>query len=445
MATELKAQDLTCARMPNLKVGYSTTSSHSTHNLEFRASLVHWNTFEREVRRVFDGVRWDAQTEILAYAPPSNGGGTGPNHTLNEQLFCGDEHSTVARFTQNVCHVMTSVLQSLGCRARFGDFKTCSDTTISNKVPDFVLLGDRGSLRVVQEAKTPNCFGQISRYMFISRAKYGFLTTYDQAIFFNQAPHPHEGKADKHWALWHSNVIEHRTSSTKVAPQSDFTAYRGKVSLREYFLFLGIKTFSDSLRSANPMKEDSWVGSLSKRKYNDSDYISPPGSSSSSDSSSGGASDTERGRPRPQPALSVSGRSQPSQSPPPPVQPTLPGSQGRSQPSRTPQPPVEPAHSATSRNQPSRTPQPPAQPTLSTTSRSQQTRSSQPPPQPQTQSRTMPTTRSQSRAMKELEDRTRALGISDSRQTRPAQASTRDIVTVYHNGTTYYYIEGVDR
>ncbi|PYI02599.1 hypothetical protein BO78DRAFT_400399 [Aspergillus sclerotiicarbonarius CBS 121057] len=442
MATQLNAHGLTCARIPSLKVGYSTTSSDSTQNLEFRASLVHWNTFEREVRQVFDGIRWDTQTEILAYAPPPNGG-TGPNHTCNEQLFCGDEHSTVARFNQNVGHVMTSVFQSLGFRARFGDFKTCCDTTINNKVPDIVLLGDQGSLRVVGEAKTPwmhtldnfsdqedtrSTFGQISRYMFTSKAKYGFLTTYDQTIFFMQAPHPHEDKKEKHWALWHSNVIEHRTSSTTVPPRSDFTAYRGKVSLRECFLFLGMKTSGGSPKCANPMKEENWVGPLSTTKYNDSDYISPSSSSSSSassvssTSSSGGPSDSERGRSRPQPTLSVAGRSQPSRSPRPPVQPTLPGTQGRSQPSRYPQPPTQPAVSVTGRSQPSRSPQPPAQ--------------AQPP------SRTVPTTRSQSRAMRDLEDRTRTLGLSDSRQTRPTQTSSRDVVTVYHNGATYYYIEG---
>ncbi|GLB05897.1 hypothetical protein AtubIFM57258_001190 [Aspergillus tubingensis] len=324
MATALDARTLVCSPIPNLLEGPSTTTSVTTQDLEYKAKLIHWNTFEKEVRQVFDSIHWDQQREILAYAPANSS--NSPNNTWNEQLFCGDEHSVVARFNQNVGHVMTSVFQSLGLSSRFGDFKACKDSTLANKVPDVVLLTDGGRLRIVGEAKTPwkhvlkdafedqyklrHILGQLARYLYGAQIKYGFLTTYRETIFVKQEPYPNKEKGGQ-MALWHSDVIKHTTRSANFDPDGDF---KGCVSLRQCFLFMG-KMATESPVCENPLGKNQWVGSSKTSVFGDEDYISPSTSSSEEGSEPG------RGRSRQHPPLPAASQSQYYQSLQPSAQP----------------------------------------------------------------------------------------------------------------------------
>ncbi|KAK1138722.1 hypothetical protein N8T08_002071 [Aspergillus melleus] len=108
--------------------------------------------------------------------------------------------------------------------------------------------------------------GQISRYMHICKMKYAFLTTYDQTIFFKQAPNP---KRPQEQALWHSNVIY-------------FNQANQDVSLRECFLFIGLRIQSGDYKCENKMSFKDWAGTPNGT-YTDENYISPDYSSSSSE------------------------------------------------------------------------------------------------------------------------------------------------------------------
>ncbi|GKZ31237.1 hypothetical protein AbraIFM66950_011530 [Aspergillus brasiliensis] len=481
MATALDARALTRSPIPDLLVGLSTTSTVTTHNLEYKAGLVHWNTFEKEVRQVFDSTQWNQQREILAYAPANSR--ASPNNTWNEQLFCGDEYSVLARFGQNVGHVMTSVFQSLGVSARFGDFKACTGSSIVNKVPDVALLTGSGGLRIVGEAKTPwkhdlraafqdqyqlrHILGQLARYMHEAKIKYGFLTTYKQTIFLKQAPHPDKQKRGQ-MALWHSNVISHNTPSAEVDPRGDFTRYKGRVSLRECFLFLG-KMANDSPMCENPLDSTKWVAAPNTKVWSDSDHISP------SVSSSEDGSDGERGRSRPPPPPPAAGQSQHWQSHRPPAQPPSNAtSQSRSQSrssaaathqlalrprdsQRQPQQPAPTALSAASQSRSqSRPPAPSTYQVMGQAQASQprnlaptapsaasQSRSRSRPPAPSTQQvmrqSQASSVHSQSQAQSRPVTRSQTQGQSKAATTTP---SNEHVETVYDDGAgNYYYVD----
>lgn len=150
MAVDLRAQDLVKQRLPSLRIGPGTTTSDSTHNIWFTSTLGSWNKFESEVRQEFLATTWSP--EVLAFGPQNHG----PNHVSYEQLCCGDEHSVVARFGQNVEHVMTAVYQSLNIGLRFGDAKTCIEMgNMEKDIPDIVLITSGGNVRIIGEAKTP--------------------------------------------------------------------------------------------------------------------------------------------------------------------------------------------------------------------------------------------------------------------------------------------------
>src|SRR5277367_4230397 len=125
-------QSLTTQRIPDLRRNDCGTESSALHRIEFRGTLGHWTRFESEVRQVFNSQQWTANTLSFSPIQPD------PNHVYFEQLNCGDEHSVVARFGQQIGHIMTSVAQDLNIDIRFGDFKTTPmPPQLGNLVPDF--------------------------------------------------------------------------------------------------------------------------------------------------------------------------------------------------------------------------------------------------------------------------------------------------------------------
>ncbi|KAE8321299.1 hypothetical protein BDV39DRAFT_210880 [Aspergillus sergii] len=199
----LTAKDLVTERIEDLRVSKYHTDSDSTHDLYFVSDLGYWGNFERNAREYFQFARFS--NKILDYAPEKED--DHEFHVRKEQLLCGDEHSVVARFGQNIGHVMTSVLRGgMGTKVRFGDYKCVKPDVTFNKVPDIAVMDDSYDVVLVGEAKTPwkhdiienepknivfrKYLGQIAGYMYDTNSKYGFLTTYDQTTFFKQEPHP---------------------------------------------------------------------------------------------------------------------------------------------------------------------------------------------------------------------------------------------------------------
>lgn len=117
------------------------TSSKSTHKLWFLATLSEWN-IEQKARHYSKSIDW--QDDILGY------------ELGEEQIECGDEHSVVGRFNQNLCHNSTPSLHKyVQTDVRFGDFKCAVSDASFKKVPDVVLVTKEHQLRLVGEAKTP--------------------------------------------------------------------------------------------------------------------------------------------------------------------------------------------------------------------------------------------------------------------------------------------------
>lgn len=112
-----------------------------------------------------------------------------------------------------------------------------------------------------------------------------FLTTYDQTIFFKQEPH--RKKIGK-WVLWHSPVIRHTAHSQEISGnEKDFNnpaLYRGKVSLRECFLYLVQQAYHNEF-AENTMQFGNWVGK--SRSVPKDDHISEASSSESGDDKHG--------------------------------------------------------------------------------------------------------------------------------------------------------------
>ncbi|KAE8343112.1 hypothetical protein BDV24DRAFT_161925 [Aspergillus arachidicola] len=251
--------------------------------------------FERNAREYFQSAKFS--NKVLDYAPEKED--DHEFHVRKEQLLCGDEHSVVARFGQNIGHVMTSVLRGgMGTKVRFGDYKCVKPDVTFNKVPDIAVMDDNYDVLLVGEAKTPwkhdiievepknivfrKYLGQIAGYMYDTNSKYGFLTTYNQTMFFKQEPHP---KKNGKWVLWRSPVIRHTAHSQKILGNEkelrNPALYRGKVSLRECFLYFVQLAYHDGY-AKNTMQFENWVSSVDDIPKKE-DYLSEGSSSESGD------------------------------------------------------------------------------------------------------------------------------------------------------------------
>ncbi|QKX63405.1 uncharacterized protein TRUGW13939_10575 [Talaromyces rugulosus] len=210
--------------LPDLLLSDSSTTSNSTHRIDFMATLGFWSRFERDARRNFLQARWN--NTVLDYDPDDRD--NGPNHVNHEQLLCGDSVANGVDF---------------------------------NKVPDIAVMDQKARLLLVGEAKTPwvheiektlnhsqsrfrRYLGQIARYMHLAQCKYGFLTTYDETIFLKQEALP--GRRGKWNARGHQQDI------------SNPALYRRKVSLRECFLYL-ITLACEERTAKNAMGLHSWI------------------------------------------------------------------------------------------------------------------------------------------------------------------------------------------
>jgi hypothetical protein len=97
----------------------------------------------------------------------------------------------------------------------------------------------------------------------MTKLKYGFLTTYDQTMFFKQDLHPLD---PEQCVLYFSNVIRH-TTAYQANNSTNFAQYHGKVSLRECFLYLANQIIAGDYGMDNPMSEHDWVPTRSVKSY----------------------------------------------------------------------------------------------------------------------------------------------------------------------------------
>ncbi|KAE8349735.1 hypothetical protein BDV28DRAFT_151607 [Aspergillus coremiiformis] len=258
------------------------TRSSALHNLWYLQELSQWD-IEREARLYSKSVDWEDKNLWQAME--------------KERLYCGDEHSVVGRFNQNLCHSILGVLRKyVEPDICFGDYKCALSDAGFIKVPDVVLITGKHDLLVVGEAKTPwmhdidhaqsnnvlfrQYLGQIANYMHTTQSRLGWFTTYEQTMFLKQVPHP---KRKERWVLCHSPVIRHDVKYQEVSKDIS-TLYRGRVTLRECFLFLA-KEASESPRAVNTMSPLDWVTQIQKLVDDEDDkYISLDENEDESDS-----------------------------------------------------------------------------------------------------------------------------------------------------------------
>ncbi|PYI04666.1 hypothetical protein BO78DRAFT_347226 [Aspergillus sclerotiicarbonarius CBS 121057] len=272
--TPLTDKSLLRQPLPDLRIPpnkYRTRSS-ALHDLWYLQELSQWD-IEREARLYCKSVDWEDKNLLQAME--------------KERLYCGDEHSVVGRFNQNLCHSILGILQKyVEPGICFGDWKCASSDAGFGKVPDVVLITGQHDLLVVGEAKTPwmhdidhaqsnnvlfrQYLGQIANYMYTTKSRLGWFTTYEQTMFLKQVPHP---KRKERWVLCHSPVIRHDVKYQEI-PKDSSILHRGRVTLRECFLFLA-KEASESPRAVNTMKPLDWVTQFQDRVDDEDDkYIS---------------------------------------------------------------------------------------------------------------------------------------------------------------------------
>ncbi|KAB8207799.1 hypothetical protein BDV34DRAFT_223003 [Aspergillus parasiticus] len=253
--------------LPDLKKGPGGTISSALHRRKFfNGPLELWPNFERDARLHVDAALQASNMQIISWASRVND----TPATMNLEHFAvGDEGGLQGRTQQNVGQVLSAVCAAVGVDMSFADFRATIGTSINGKVPDMVCMTNAGGLRIVGEIKVPwvndhklantltggnqhriqRLFGQIAQYMKLADLRYGFLSTYNETIFFRQVV------SNNVWVLQHSVPIQGNT-----AKQDGLNGnYNGRVSVRECFLYLMLLANAQHT-AGNTLPMAQWVG-----------------------------------------------------------------------------------------------------------------------------------------------------------------------------------------
>ncbi|KAI9763360.1 MAG: hypothetical protein M1840_000552 [Geoglossum simile] len=249
-------KSLTWSPLPSLLVteGYSTVNESASIFKMAPQQLLVWKDFEASVKAVADACL-GSQTQ---YIPPQ---------TEKEVIHIGNEQGLMARFGQNVGHVMSEVYESCSLPIFFADYqagKTHADAQSHNNVPDLILMDDQHLIRAVGEGKTywtrklsgedlvarAIWLGQLARYMDDLRMRYGFYTTYNVTIFLRRTSDT---------TFEESPPIFHCTASTDHGGKDN-------MSVRECFLYLAKLASSDLYEYPKTYGKDLTNGSLIRRE-----------------------------------------------------------------------------------------------------------------------------------------------------------------------------------
>ncbi|KAI4235655.1 MAG: hypothetical protein LQ349_003008 [Xanthoria aureola] len=259
----LSAEDLTKRRLPSILQNPQRTSSRSISPQTFVGLMAKWDSFEREVRENFHRQPWAGSQRVLTW-----------DHDLinRERVKCASEDGVTGRFLQQVGQVMTCVGSELRMHLYFGDWQGDRDSG----VPDVTIWDQNSVAKIAGEMKTPwtlnlgrlmsetdpdrptredfeqtftLCAGQVANYMKLHQYQYGFLSTYDETVFFKQETHRFTGawasangvpQGTERNVLYYSNAIHHDTDFIPCNPavNQDHRAFIDKVTLRECMLYL---------------------------------------------------------------------------------------------------------------------------------------------------------------------------------------------------------------
>ncbi|EGE04538.1 hypothetical protein TEQG_03409 [Trichophyton equinum CBS 127.97] len=238
-----------------MRDGYHTTTN-AFHPTYYRGKKESWD-LASEV--------WDAIDEIKNNSPLSytlRGIPENPYSLGREHYLCGDEQSICGRFVQNVCsesrekeHSKVPDFVAVHCTAK--DLKGLKELD-RNEYPYLKFIGeaktpwnhDLGKIYenfvAGKKTKINSALGQISKYMYQHKIRYGFLTTYNETIFLKQKLFK-----DSTWGL---------LVSTPVSSDIEANRKTGAVSLRQCLYYLMCVTEDPKNRIAdNTTPLEQWV------------------------------------------------------------------------------------------------------------------------------------------------------------------------------------------
>ncbi|KAE8347712.1 hypothetical protein BDV24DRAFT_157187 [Aspergillus arachidicola] len=252
--------------LPDLKQGPGGTKSSALHRKKyFNGPLEPWPNFERDARLHVDAAVQAPNMQTISWTSRVKD----TPATMNIEHFAvGDEGGVQGRTQQNVGQVLSAVCAAVGVDMSFADFKATIGTRIEGKVPDMVCMTNAGGLRIVGEIKVPwikshdiattlwvgyprnvsRLFGQIALYMKLANMRYGFLTTYEQTVFFRQVV------SNGRWVLQYSDVIKGGT----VRKEALNGNYQDRVTVRECFMYLMLLA-NVHHTAVNPLPMAQWV------------------------------------------------------------------------------------------------------------------------------------------------------------------------------------------
>ncbi|KAJ5492653.1 hypothetical protein N7539_001399 [Penicillium diatomitis] len=246
------ASSLLLEPLPSLNVPLSRTSSKALRRIQFVGALRRWANFRIEGSQTYNSQTWN-ERELAARVSTSLQAGS----VDEEHVLVSDEHGVQSRFEGRAEEVLGVAFEAQNQDLKLGGFRGASSLTPGyKKVPDFVLVISSREAKVVGEVKVPwindhglskaislslfqtgdeepfqHLLGQIAKYMFDSRLKYGVLTTYQLTIFLRKMDF---GRA---WGLGFSPVIHHNFRGS--------TSGR-TISLCQSFYHVGLLALTDS-------------------------------------------------------------------------------------------------------------------------------------------------------------------------------------------------------
>lgn len=207
------AQQIILAPLPPLNVGTHRTTDSALQNLKYVGTLSPWPDFRSSVEAMYNAQVFGRSSTDAASPCPYN---EGP-----EFICIGSERSLRNRFQQAIGQVLGVALEAQGVDLHFADF-ACAGLQYDH-VPDIVglsITAQGTELRLVGEVMVPwvpehslsrvygqterlrHVFGQPILYMGDLQCAYGFISTYDETIFFRQAQLP-----SGEWHVEYSPVI----------------------------------------------------------------------------------------------------------------------------------------------------------------------------------------------------------------------------------------------
>ncbi|KAJ5817932.1 hypothetical protein N7447_007940 [Penicillium robsamsonii] len=262
------ASDLLLEPLPNLDIPTRRTVSHALHRIKFIGALGQWTHFKTEVANTYNSQTWNPR-EIASRLTANFLAGS----VHEEQVFVSDERGVQGRLEGRAGIALGAVFGAQNHDIKLGASKGALPPYPGyKKAPDFVLMTSAHEAKVVGEVKVPwirehnlrklitefesgakqdnlrHVLGQIAEYMFDSRLKYGFLTTYEYTIFLRKEEF---GRA---WGLEYSPVIYH----------SDRGSTSGRtVSFCQSLYHSGLLALADSnFDTSTGMRNQKWTAPL---------------------------------------------------------------------------------------------------------------------------------------------------------------------------------------